>query len=112
MKQRFSGILIILCLSTNLFSQATSKKKDIDDAHEHFKHKNYLMAIPIYKAELKKDKDNEKIKYNLGICYLNTKINREEAIKYFEDYANDNNADEEVWINLGRAYLLNNRIDD
>lgn len=112
MKLKFSGILITLCLSTGLFAQTTSKKKDIDDAHEHFKHKNYLMAIPIYKAELKKDKDNKKIKYNLGICYLNTKINREESIKYFEDYSNDKDADEEVWINLGRAYMLNNRIED
>ncbi|MBA3680127.1 MAG: tetratricopeptide repeat protein [Bacteroidetes bacterium] len=112
MKLKFSGILIILCFSTGLFSQATSKKKDIEDANEHFKHKNYLMAIPIYKAELKKDKDNKKIKYNLGICYLNTKINREESIKYFEDYSNESGADDEVWINLGRAYLLNNRIDD
>ena len=112
MKLKFYGILIILCLSISLFSQTKSKKKDIDDAHEHFKHKNYLMAIPIYKAELKKDRDNKKIKYNLGICYLNTKINREESIKYFEDYSNESGADEEVWINLGRAYMLNNRIED
>ncbi|MEO6303933.1 MAG: hypothetical protein ABIP51_12255, partial [Bacteroidia bacterium] len=68
MKQNFFGILVFLCFGMNLFSQSTvSKKKDIDDAHEHFKHKNYLMAIPIYKAELKKDRDNKKIKYNLGV---------------------------------------------
>jgi hypothetical protein len=114
MNQRFSVILIILCLSVDLFSQSksVSKKQDIYDADEHFKHKNYLMAIPIYKAELKKDKNNKKIKYNLGICYLNTKINREESIKYFEDYSKEDKGEDEVWINLGRAYLLNNRIDD
>jgi tetratricopeptide (TPR) repeat protein len=114
MKQRFPVILVIFCSSLNLFSQSNSrsKKEDIDDAHENFKYKNYLMAIPIYKAELKKDRNNGKIKYNLGICYLNTKINREEAIKYFEDYSKDPKSDEEVWINLGRAYMLNNRIDD
>lgn len=114
MNQRFSVILIILCLSVDLFSQSKSgsKKQDIYDADEHFKHKNYLMAIPIYKAELKKDKNNKKIKYNLGICYLNTKINREESIKYFEDYSKEDKGEEEVWINLGRAYLLNNRIED
>lgn len=114
MNHTFSAILIILCLSVDLFSQSKSgnKKQDIYDANEHFKHKNYLMAIPIYKAELKKDKNNKKIKYNLGICYLNTKINREESIKYFEDYSKEDKGEEEVWINLGRAYLLNNRIDD
>lgn len=114
MNHTFSVILIILCLSVDLFSQSKSgnKKQDIYDANEHFKHKNYLMAIPIYKAELKKDKNNKKIKYNLGICYLNTKINREESIKYFEDYSKEDKGEEEVWINLGRAYLLNNRIDD
>ena len=114
MKQRFSAILVILSLSLNLFPQSKSggKKQDIDDANEHFKFKNYLMAIPIYKSELKKDKDNKKIQYNLGICYLNTKINREESIKYFEDYSKDPKSDEEVWINLGKAYMLNNRIHD
>ena len=114
MKQTFSVILIILSFSLNSFSQSKSgsKKQDIDDANEHFKHKNYLMAIPVYKAELKKDKGNKKIEYNLGICYLNTKINREEAIRYFEDCSKDPKSDEEVWINLGRAYLLNNRIED
>lgn len=113
MKLDFSVILIILCFSLNLFSQSKSgsKKQDIDDAHEHFMHKNYLMAIPIYKTELKKEKGNKKIIYNLGICYLNTKINREEAIRYFEECSKDKKSDEEVWINLGKAYLLNNRIE-
>jgi hypothetical protein len=114
MNQKFSVILVILCLSLNLSSQTKSgsKKQDLDDANEHFSHKNYLMAIPVYKAELKKDRGNKKIQYNLGVCYLNTKINREEAIKYFEDYSKDSKGNEEVWINLGRAYLLNNRIED
>ncbi|MDO8998248.1 MAG: hypothetical protein Q7W45_00675 [Bacteroidota bacterium] len=113
MKQKISVILTIVCLCLNGFSQSKGgAKQDIDDAHEHFKHHNYLMAIPIYKAELKKDKNNKKIKYNLGICYLNTKINREESIKYFEDYSKESNAEEEVWINLGKAYLLNNRIEE
>ncbi|MEO6306033.1 MAG: hypothetical protein ABIP51_22995, partial [Bacteroidia bacterium] len=34
------------------------------------------------------------------------------AIKYFEEYSNDDKSDADVWIDLGRAYLLNNRIDD
>ena len=111
MKQKIALILILFCSSLQVISQVAAKK-DIDDADEHFKYGNYLMAIPIYKTELKKDKDNKHIKYNLGICYLNTKINREESIKYFEDVLSDSKDDHEAWIYLGRAFLLNNRIDD
>lgn len=86
-------------------------KMTVEDADEHFNHNNFLMAIPIYKAELKKDPDNKKIKYRLGLCYLNTKISREEAEKYLLEYTKDPKCDEEAWIALGRAYHLNNKID-
>lgn len=83
----------------------------IDDAEEHFSHKNYVMAIPIYKNELKKDPLNIKIKYRLGICLINTKINRQEAVKFLEEYTKEPKADEEAWIALGRAYHLTNKIE-
>jgi hypothetical protein len=102
---------IFLCFFFSSFAQPKGKMT-IDDAEEHFSHKNYLMAIPIYKAELKKDPDNKKIPYRLGICFLNTKISREEAVKYLEMYTKDPKCEEEAWMYLGRAYHLVNKIDD
>jgi len=112
---RVSSLHIVLflffCFST--FAQTKPKgQATIEDADEHFNHKNYLMAIPIYKAELKKDPDNKKILLKLGICFVNTKISRDEAVKYLAEYTKDPKCDEEAWLYLGRAYHLNNRIDD
>src|SRR5688572_29694338 len=73
----------------------------IEDAHEHFDHGNYLFAIPAYHSELKKDPDNLMIKFRLGICYLNTRVSREESIPYLEECSRSEKADPEVWFYLG-----------
>lgn len=93
------------------FSQP-AKFTQIEDADEHFKHGNYLGAIPVYIKELKKDPDNVKIKNKLGICYLNTRVNRQEAVIMLEQASKSTKAGEDVWLNLGKAYHLNNRLED
>ncbi|MCW3078240.1 MAG: hypothetical protein JWO32_2849 [Bacteroidetes bacterium] len=104
--------LLFLFSVLNIFSQPKGIQPGIDDADDHFAHKNYLMAMPIYKVELKKTPNNKDLLYKLGLCYLNTKINREEAVKYLEEYTKDKNCKEEAWIDLGKAYMLINKIDD
>jgi hypothetical protein len=84
----------------------------VDDADEHFSHENYLMAMPIYKNELKKDPKNQKVRLKLGICYIRTKVSREEPVKILEEYVKDPKCDEDGWLHLGRAYHLSNRIED
>src|SRR6218665_1818407 len=104
-------IIALLFLGLGGFSQTVNgKKTEIEDAHEHFNNSNFLMAIPIYKVELKKDPDNKKIKYKLGICYLHTRINYSQAITYLEDYSRESKADDDVWYYRGRAYQLNNKL--
>ena len=109
---KHSYILVFVFVSSLCFSQS-KVKNTIDDAEEHFNHKNYLMAMPIYLAEFKKDPDIKKLRYKIGVCFLNTKVNRQEAIKYLEQYVKkDSKAEEEAWIDLGRAYMLNNKINE
>src|ERR1041384_4764411 len=102
-------LLLIICASLS-YSQPKSFTQ-IEDADEHFENGNYLFAIPAYRAELKKDPDNLKAKFRLGVCYLNTRVNREEAIPYLEEVAKSPKIDADVWFYLGRAYQVNNRID-
>ncbi len=83
----------------------------MEDADEHFEYGNYMFAIPAYKQELKKDPNNLKAKFRLGICYLNTRVNREDAILYLEEVSRSPKIDADVWLFLGKAYQLNNRID-
>jgi tetratricopeptide (TPR) repeat protein len=112
MKKYIYVLLVFVFISAKAFSQSKGPKTSIEDADEHFSHKNYLMAIPVYKSELKKDPNNNKINYRLGVCYLNTKINRQEALYYLLEYTKDPKCDEDAWFDLGKAYHLNNKIDE
>lgn len=105
------ALILFLLIGSSLFSQ-TKNPGSIEDAEDHIKHGNYLFAIPIFKSELKKDPGSSKIKYQLGLCYLNTRIDRLEAITYLEDASKDPKIDEEVWLNLGKAYHINNKLEE
>jgi tetratricopeptide (TPR) repeat protein len=104
-------ILIACCLNTLLLAQPKNFTQ-IEDADEHFDNGNFLFAIPAYQNELKKTPENIKVKYKLGICYLNTRISREDAVTYLEEASKSPKIDQEVWFFLGRAYHLNNRIEE
>lgn len=105
-------IIVSFLFSTSFtFSQgAAGKRLELEDAEEHFANGNYLMAIPIYKMELKRDPDNKKIKLKLGICYVNTRVNRALAISYLEQYSQESKSDDDVWLYLGKAYQLNYKL--
>lgn len=113
MKFKVIFTIWISLLCSSVFSQTLNgKKTQLDDGEEHFFRRNFIMAIPIYKVELKKDPDNIDIKYKLGICYINTKINYSQAITYLEEYAKSPKADNEVAFHLGVAYQLNNKLTE
>jgi len=107
-------LVVIFSLIVNLiFAQAKSiAKSDEDDANEHFKHRNYLMAIPIYRKELKKFPDNDQMRFKLAQCLLNTRVNREEAVTQLEKLVKKNAEYHEAWYELGKAYHLTNRLDN
>src|SRR5690606_17383077 len=107
-----NAVLVLLCMLNLLCAGQPKSFTQIEDANEHFDHGNYLFAIKAYQAELKKDPDNIKIKFRLGISYLFTRVSREESIPYLEECSRHAKAEPEVWFYLGRAYHLNNRIED
>lgn len=106
-------MFVMLILSVNLFYSQTKSiaKLDEDDANEHFNHKNYIMAIPIYRKELKKNPDDDVMRFKLAQCLLYTKINREEAVQLLEKLVKNNKEYHEAWKELGRAYHLTNKLD-
>jgi hypothetical protein len=104
-----SLVISVLFFYTTAFSQLN---RPIDKADEHFDNANYLMALPIYKSELKKDPNNGLLKYRLGICFLQTRVNHSQAITYLEECSKNPRADEDVWYYLARAYHLNNKIPE
>ncbi len=107
---KFIFLFFVVLNSISVFAQ-TSKHYEIEDADEHFKHNNFIMALPIYKELLKKDKNNFEVNYKIAQCYLNTHINKSEAIKHLELCSKDQKASPEVWQKLGQAYRLSNKIE-
>src|SRR5581483_4410530 len=110
MRDRILYIVLLFLFSFCTFAQSPGKQ-DLNSAEEHFDHANYIMALPIFKDELKKDPKNTDLKRKIGICYLRTRINRQEAVKYLEEYTKGPKCDDDAWMDLGRAYMLNNKID-
>lgn len=104
---------VISCIlsSTIVFSQS-GRRYEIGDADEHFGHHNFLMALPIYKELLRADRTNAEIQFKIAECYLNTNINKPEAIKYLEFCAKSPKPEAEVFLKLGQAYRIANKIDE
>lgn len=90
----------------------TSKSPRLDAANKAFDQGNYLRALPLYVAEYKKDSLNLYTRYKLGICYLYTRINHDEALYHLQGCSLNKDCDQEVHKYLGRAFMLNNRLDE
>ncbi len=119
MKYKIFLLLFIVTCAISSFAQsnkqpANSKNKFIDpgEAKEHFNHNNFLWAIPVYKQLLKQEPDNADYNYKLGMCYLNTNINKTLAIKYLEKASEKNKIDKTILYNLGLSYQYASRFDE
>jgi hypothetical protein len=77
---------------------------DDRDAAEFFKHKNYLMAMTEYKNLLKLERDHPRYNYQLGLCYLNTNIDKAQAVTYLERAHKTGKAPADILYQLGQAY--------
>jgi len=105
-----AAILIFFLYCGSFFAQPV-KTEPIEAADDHFMRGNYFAAMTIYEKELKKGADNTFIIYRIGLCYVNTKIDREKAVTYLELASKDPKLGEDVWMNLGKAYHLANRLE-
>jgi hypothetical protein len=119
-KQITHHILIIAFIVLSAFfniercysQQKSTKFVDPREAKEHFSHNNFFAAIPVYKQLLKEEPANEEYNHKLGLCYLNTNINKTLAIPYLETASKQDKAENDVWFDLGMAYQYAARFDD
>lgn len=73
---------------------------------------NYRHALDEYMKLLKKDSTNIEYIYSIGLCYIETNIDKSKAIDYLEKTINHPRANSNSWYDLGRAYALNYRFND
>ncbi|NVO01435.1 MAG: PD40 domain-containing protein [Bacteroidetes bacterium] len=105
-KSTLCFVVFILIFQNFAFSQ--KGKNGVDN----FSQQNFKAAIDDLKPLLKKDSLNAENNYKLGICYLNTNIDKSLAIKYLEVASKQTKIDGTIWFDLGRAYLLNYKFED
>jgi tetratricopeptide (TPR) repeat protein len=106
-------IVFILAFGSIL---AQAKKKGIgennkinpDEADDLFQAGNYLGAKDAYFEILKYEPNNVEFNVKIARCYLNTNVNRKEALKYLQTATKNEKCPAEVWVDLGKAYQLNN----
>ncbi|MBI4929588.1 MAG: PD40 domain-containing protein [Bacteroidetes bacterium] len=113
----FPPLFTVCCLlfAVHCFAQPAQKKPkatgDIKLAEENFKNGNFEGALDEYLVLIKKDAGNEKYNYRIGVCYLNTDIDKTKAISYFEKIQNSAVEPETKYL-LGRAYQYAYKFDD
>jgi len=88
-------------LSSFLFAQDKPTSKI---ANEHFNDGNFKEALSEYLELLKTAPNDIKFNYRTGICYLNTNIDKSNAIPYLEKVVASEKPDHNSYYLLGRAY--------
>jgi Tol biopolymer transport system component len=94
------------------FSVAQDKAPDPKSANEKFTNKNFNDALEDYLDLLENEPRNEKYNYRVGVCYLNTEINKAKAIPYLEIVTRMAKYEPDAMFLLGRAYQFAYRFDD
>lgn len=105
-------LLIAFFSSEYTYSQAKPSIIDPKATKEKFDKGNYQEALKGYLSLIEKDNENEEYKYQVGLCYLNTNINKAKAIPYFEVVTRQKNYNYNAWYYLGMAYHQAYRFDD
>jgi outer membrane protein OmpA-like peptidoglycan-associated protein/tetratricopeptide (TPR) repeat protein len=98
-------------------------KKKFEKAEQHFANENFASALPLYLSLDSADKDNANLAFKIGVCYLNSPVNKEKAVPYLEKASakvsekykegsfKEKNAPITTYNYLGRAYHFNYQFD-
>jgi len=112
-------LTIILLNSFVLSAQRKSSDKELSKdkteqlADEALQFGKFERALVLYKKLLENDKENSKLNFLIGYCYINTNYGKETSIQYLEKAVenikpnNENNAPIEVYYYLSKAYHIN-----
>lgn len=95
----YFSLLFILFFNL-VFSQENLSKT----ASESFNQGDFNQALTSYLELLKQEPENSKYNYRVGVCYLNTNIDKAKAVSYLEKTIQLPEPDPNTYYLLGRAY--------
>lgn len=119
-----AGSFLILSSSQKMYSQDIDPKDMFIEAESYFLFEEYEDALPLYQRILRLEPNNYNVLYKIGICYLNNIYQQEKSVGYLKQATQhinprykDNNYKEklaplESHYYLGRAYHVNNRLEE
>jgi len=105
---------IILTYILLIITFSLDGQRILEKANKQFIRKEYVSALQLYNAALKKVRSNVKkqeIYYNMGECY-NARNNYDLALKHFEESYRLGNNEPEVYLKLGGVLLKKGEYDD
>lgn len=85
---------------------ADEVKEAKKEAEMFFKAENYNQALKLYERLVVTEPNNADFNFKLGVCYINTNINKAKAVPLLEYAANANTKErpKDVLLELGKAY--------
>lgn len=103
--------IIILCLFFQymVFSQEPPPSKKA--ARGYLSFQNYQQALVEFLKLHRLDSNNVEYNHSLGLCYLETYIDRSKSIRYLEWVVRQNKYNVQAWYDLGRAYAVHYEFD-
>jgi outer membrane protein OmpA-like peptidoglycan-associated protein len=120
-------LAISLCMfALSSWSQKTESadtRKSFDQAEKYFLEEHYSQALPLYIRVDSTLKDNANVSYKVGMCYLNSAVDKIKSIPYFEravkntsatakeDAFKEKSAPIDAFYQLAHAYHLNYQLD-
>jgi tetratricopeptide (TPR) repeat protein len=111
MKKILFFLIVIITMSTKAQDDGATKVTP-ENAAAKMKVGNYEDALGDYLQLLNEDPKNELYSYNVGVCYLNSNVNKVKAIPYLEIVARKEKHEPNTEYLLGRAYQYANRFNE
>ncbi len=111
---RYLGLFFFLLLiANNAFTQKNVEASgDEKIARQFFLFGDYATALKEYQFLYAKDSNNTDYFYPLGICYLNTNIDKLKSIFFLEEVTRQKEYDPEAMYQLGVAYMVAYRFEE
>jgi len=108
-------VIILSCLSSEAQRRgrgAVERQGNARTARDLFEMHNFKEALDEYLLLYQKDSLNHIYNYRIGVCYLNTNIDKSKAIKYLEYAVKSPNIEPDAWYELGRSYQYVYKFED
>ena len=107
-----SLIVLFSIQVANAQVEKAEKKPSMKAANEKLSSGNYAEALKEFLKLKELDANNYKLDYKIGVCYLNSSIDKSKAVSYLEKAAQYADAEPNASYLLGRAYHYANKFDD